>query len=169
MIRVRAMTEGDALRVLGVNAAAGSGVASLDAAELARLLALPNEHRVAIAGEDAAFGYALAFPREAAYDGEEFRALRSAIAAPFIYIDQVAVAAAHHRRGLGRALYQALERIAARHRIRILCCEVNTRPPNPASLAFHARMGFDAFGTLTVSDGREVRLLTRTLPDPEGA
>ena len=164
--RIRAMTAMDFPPVLCIKAAARPGVAALDPAELARLAALPNEHLVAVEGEDP---YALALHREAPYAGEEFRVLRSAIAERFLYIDQVAVASGHERRGLGRALYRALERIAARHRIRVLCCEVNTRPANPASLGFHASLGFDSCGALVVADGREVRLLRRVLPETAGA
>lgn len=168
-MRIRAMASVDAPRVLCINASGRPGVAPLDPAEMARLLKLPNRHLVAADGDDSALGYALAFDREAPYEGEEFLALRSAIAEPFIYIDQVAVAPGHEGRGLGRALYQELERIAGRHRIRVLCCEVNTKPANPGSMAFHTRMGFEAFASLVVSDRREVRLLTRMLPGNAGA
>jgi predicted GNAT superfamily acetyltransferase len=162
------MAASDAPQVLRVNASGRPGVARLDDAELARLLSLPNEHLVAT-DEGAAFAYALAFHRAAPYDGEEFRVLRSALTQPFIYIDQVAVAAGSRGRGMGRALYAELERIAYQHKIRVLCCEVNSRPANPASLAFHQRMGFEFLASLAVSDGREVELLTRTLPESAGA
>ena len=43
-------------------------------------------------------------------------------------------------------------------------CEVNTIPPNPASDAFHAALGFVAVGTASVHGGsRTVRYLSHTL------
>jgi predicted GNAT superfamily acetyltransferase len=163
MISIRAMIATDAPHVLRINAASRPGVAPLSAEELARLLALPNEHLVATEDDDSALAYLLAFHREAPYDGEEFLVLRSAITEAFIYIDQVAVAAGHNGHGLGRALYGELERIAGRHRIRVLCCEVNTKPSNPYSLTFHKKLGFSFLASLAVLDGREVELLTKVL------
>jgi predicted GNAT superfamily acetyltransferase len=43
-------------------------------------------------------------------------------------------------------------------------CEVNSEPPNPASDAFHAAMGFTEVGRATIHQGRKtVRYLTREL------
>ena len=163
VISVRAMTIMDSPHVLRINASSRPGVAPLNAEELTRLVALPNEHLVAIQDGDCVLGYLLAFHRAAPYDGEEFLILRSAIAEPFIYIDQVAVAPDHKGRGLGRALYEELERTAGQRSIRFLCCEVNTKPPNPYSLIFHKNLGFDFFAPLATLDGREVKLLTKAL------
>ena len=163
MITVRAMTTEDSQQVLRINAGSQPHVAPLNERELGRLMALPNEHLVAIENGESALGYTLAFHREAPYDGEEFLLLRAALAEPFVYIDQVAVAARHKGLGIGRALYEALERIVGRRRIRFLCCEVNTKPSNLDSSAFHKSMGFEFFATLRTLDGREVELLTKTL------
>lgn len=159
VISIRTMTIKDLPDVLRVNAASRPGVAPLNAEELVRLLTLPNEHLVAC--DQSALGYLLAFDRDAPYDGEEFWALRSAISEPFIYIDQVAVAEDHKGRGLGRTLYEELERIATEREVRLLCCEVNTRPSNPSSLTFHKKLGFEFFSSLATLDGREVHLLTK--------
>jgi predicted GNAT superfamily acetyltransferase len=43
-------------------------------------------------------------------------------------------------------------------------CEVNQNPPNPASDAFHAALGFAEVGSASVYDGsRTVRYLSRDL------
>jgi uncharacterized protein len=157
------MTAADTPQVLSINEFGRPGVSPLSDAELARLLALPNEHLVAIQGSDSVFGYLLAFGRDAPYDGEEFVALRSRIEQPFIYIDQVAVAVGHSRRGVAGALYAEIERVAGEAGISVVCCEVNTNPPNPRSLNFHKKMGFGSLTSLAVSDGREVELLTKVL------
>jgi len=159
VISIRALTARDSPQVLRINVSSRPGVAPLNDEELARLLALPNEHLVATEDNDSVLGYVLAFHWEAPYDGKEFLLLRSAISEPFIYIDQVAVAAGHTGRGLGRALYEELERIAGQRGIRVLCCEVNTKPSNPDSLTFHKKLGFDFLASLAVLDGREVELL----------
>ncbi len=160
MISIRGMTTRDLSPVLQLNLSGRPGVAALDEQELGRLLALPNEHLVATE-DNCVLGYLLAFNGDAPYEGEEFRVFRSTIAEAFIYIDQVAVAPAHSRRGAGLALYRELERAAVRQGIRVLCCEVNTRPPNPGSLSFHRKLGFASFASLAVRDGRQVELLTK--------
>src|SRR4029453_230738 len=97
-----------------------------DDSELRRLCALPNHHLVAEQIDSLLVGYLLAFDREAAYDGEEFRKFRLLSPRLFIYIDQVAVANALKGLGVGRALYGAVETIARREGAQDLCCEVNT-------------------------------------------
>jgi uncharacterized protein len=163
MISIRAMAAMDSPQVLRINWSSQPAVAPLNDEELARLLTLSNEHLVATMRDGSALGYALAFHRDAPYDGQEFRTLRSAVSEPFIYIDQVAVAPLHKGRGLGRALYKELERMAAQQQVRLLCCEVNTNPSNPYSLTFHKKLGFEFLASLATVDGREVELLTKAL------
>ena len=100
-------------------------------------------------------GYLLAFDREAAYDGEEFRKFRQITAKPYVYIDQVAVAKEAKGLGVGKALYGALEAIARRRGAQALCCEVNTVPPNVESMAFHEALGFRRVDSLATSDGEK--------------
>lgn len=108
-------------------------------------------------------GYALSFARDDAYDGEEFLELRSRIGQAFVYIDQVAVLRSVQGTGVGRLLYEALAQSGRHCGAHWLCCEVNTLPPNPGSLAFHRRMGFSEIGTLATRDGRNVVLLKKRI------
>jgi len=162
MLSIRPMESADAGQVLSLNAGARPNVAPLDGIELARLQALSHEHIVAVEGE-AIRGYALVFAHDHAYDGEEFLALRSLIARPFLYIDQVVVLPSAQGTGIGRQMYEAIERAALLGRADSLCCEVNAIPPNPGSLAFHGRLGFCAVGSLATRDGRTVHLLRKRL------
>jgi predicted GNAT superfamily acetyltransferase len=85
----------------------------------------------------------------------------------FVYVDRIVVASTARGRGLARALYDDLfeHAVAAGHE-RVVC-EVNTEPPNPASDAFHAALGFVEVGMASVYDGsRTVRYLSRALPAP---
>jgi predicted GNAT superfamily acetyltransferase len=76
----------------------------------------------------------------------------------FAYLDRVAVAAVHRRRGVGRAIYDAVEAAAAAEGRPVLL-EVNVEPPNEASLAFHAARGYERLDELAHPDGKVVRLL----------
>lgn len=163
VIQVRPLRSSDVAQVLRINAASRPAVAELDRPEIARLLALPNQHLVALNGESRIVAYALAFSRDAAYDGEEFLVFRSAISEPFVYVDQVAVLQEARGSGVGRALYEELQHAAAQQGAYVLCCEINVTPPNPESMAFHTKMGFEIVGTLAARDGRSVELRRKLL------
>ena len=147
--------------MLRLNAAAGAGVSTLDRPELLRLMGISALHMAARRSDGALAGYALAFSNEDTYDAEEFLALQSSIAEPFVYVDQVAIDEHLRRKGIGRMLYQELAARARGLGAAILCCEVNVSPPNPGSLAFHRRLGFTQAGELNTVDGRTVALLRR--------
>ncbi len=138
-------------------------MAALDLSELDRLRALSDEHLVAVADDGPVVAYMLVFSRHSAYDGEEFQYFLAHFQEPFLYVDQIAVEAERSRSGIGRRLYQALSDIARARQIGWLCCEVNSVPPNPASLDFHRRLGFSAVGNGDTLDGRRVTFLARQL------
>ena len=82
--------------------------------------------------------------------------------AAFLYVDRVCVAAPVHQQGIARALYEDGLAFAAERNLPVLCCEVNTQPPNPRSDAFHARLGFHEVGRAYLADrGKAVRYLER--------
>jgi len=84
--------------------------------------------------------------------------------ARFVYIDRVVVQKSSRKRGLATLLYHDVIDAAQCAGHTRICCEVNIDPPNPASDAFHARMGFDEIGRAYLLDRRKtVRYLTRDL------
>ena len=83
----------------------------------------------------------------------------------FVYLDRVAIAPAFQRRGLGRAVYAEVERLAAERRPSAtdLTLEVNLRPRNDTSLAFHAALGFVEVGRRETDYDALVSLMARPL------
>lgn len=82
----------------------------------------------------------------------------------FVYVDRVVVARAVRKRGFGRLLYRDLTEAAGRAGYKRICCEVNLDPPNPASDAFHAALGFAEIGRAFLPDRKKtVRYLTLEL------
>ncbi len=74
------------------------------------------------------------------------------------------VADAWQGRGLGRALYADLSAQARDAGLPLLACEVNLDPPNPGSMAFHARLGFEPAGEATdPRNGKRVQYLLARL------
>jgi uncharacterized protein len=78
----------------------------------------------------------------------------------FCYVDRIVVAEHAAGRGLGRMLYQAVFELAGDDPI---VCEVNFDPPNPGSDAFHQKLGFGEVGRASLTNGKTVRYLIRTV------
>jgi predicted GNAT superfamily acetyltransferase len=79
----------------------------------------------------------------------------------FLYLDRVVVAGHARGRGVGRALYDDIDRFAS-GRWPVIALEVNLLPPNPGSLAFHERLGFRRVGVLEDEGGtKAVALMER--------
>jgi len=87
----------------------------------------------------------------------------------FLYVDRVIVAPHAQRSGVGRAVYRDL---AARAAIRWprITLEVNLKPLNPGSIAFHEALGFRQVGTRAYDENEvamyELPLKASSSPDP---
>ena len=81
-----------------------------------------------------------------------------------LYIDRIAVRKSAWGAGVGRTLYDAALRIAAELGEKRLTAEVNEDPPNPESMAFHAKLGFRHLLSRTSPRlGKVVAMLERPL------
>lgn len=134
----------------------------LSAAELDRLLSLAF---VAEALHDPA-GRLLGFVT-ALEQGTDWPSLNYAWFAArhtrFVYVDRVITAPEARGQGVARALYLRVfeaARAAGHDRVG---AEVNVDPPNPASLAFHAAMGFAPLAEAPLPGGKRVRYLLKRL------
>ena len=105
----------------------------------------------------------LALDQDADYDSPNFQWFR--VRYPrFVYVDRIVVAAAARGRGYARLLYLDLFDRALRAGHEWVVCEVNSRPPNPQSDAFHAALGFAEVGSASIhNDSKTVRYLARAL------
>jgi uncharacterized protein len=107
--------------------------------------------------------FLLAFDQDADYDSPNFRWF-CARYPRFVYVDRIVVASSARGRGCARRLYGDLFEHAARAGHERVVCEVNSRPPNPGSDAFHAALGFVEVGSAAIHGGsKTVRYLSRTL------
>ena len=87
-------------------------------------------------------GLCIALGAGARYDSLNFAWLRRRLRR-FVYVDRIAVHPRAQGRGVGRSFYGRV--IAAAGPLPVVC-EVNLMPPNPASFAFHRRLGFRPIG-----------------------
>ena len=156
-IPIRPLAPADLAPALALNNASQPEVGGVAIHGLAGLV------RQAVAA-DAAFdarglcGLCIALAADARYDSLNFAWLRRRLRR-FVYVDRIAVHPRAQGRGVGRCFYERV--IAAAGPLPIVC-EVNLRPPNPASLAFHRRLGFCSIGRAwNPEHGKQVLFLRR--------
>jgi predicted GNAT superfamily acetyltransferase len=107
--------------------------------------------------------FLLAFDQDADYDSPNFLWFRARYPR-FVYVDRIVVAGHARGRGLARRLYLDLFEQALRAGHERVVCEVNAIPPNPASDAFHADLGFVEVGSGEIHGGsKTVSYLARPL------
>ncbi|HYZ62020.1 MAG TPA: GNAT family N-acetyltransferase [Acetobacteraceae bacterium] len=146
--------------ILELNNAHASELSWLEPARLTALLSRAFYAR-RLGPADA---FMLAFDQAAEYDSPNYLWFRARLPR-FVYVDRVVVAPHARGRGLARLLYADLIRHARAAGHDLLACEVNLDPPNPASDALHAALGFTEAGRASVHGGAKlVRYLTRPLP-----
>lgn len=143
--------------ILALNNAHAAELSLLTEHELARMIA--GAFRAASFGKADAF--LLAFDQEANYASPNFLWFRNRLGS-FVYVDRVVVAKHARGRGLAKRLYADLFAAAREAGYGIVCCEVNTDPPNAGSDAFHAALGFREVGRQAIHGGaKTVRYLER--------
>lgn len=147
---LRPGTAADHAAVLALNNSQVPHVNELTQDDLARIVGLSAHFTVA---EDPAglLGFVLCIPSGTAYWSENYKWF-TARYGRFLYLDRVAVAPRLRRAGVGRALYDDLHR-ARRGQWPCIALEVNLRPPNPGSIAFHHALGYQAVGTREYAEG----------------
>lgn len=158
-VEVRDMQPEDDAALLAINNAAVPHVTALEADGFAWIRGHSDYARLAQRGSHAQ-GFVLAMRNGTPYWSENY-AWFGARYESFLYLDRVVVAAGARGSGVGRALYEDVVRFATGRWPRITL-EVNVRPPNPASIAFHAAMGYRRVGTRAY-EGGEVAMFEREL------
>jgi uncharacterized protein len=158
-MEIRAMTDADVDDVLRLNADSVWALSPLDGPGL-------QDHRAAAAYtlvcvvEDQVAAFAISYLPGSSYPSVNYR-WHDERFDDFLYLDRIAVDPAFRRRGIAGAIYDLMELEAKPHGR--LVCEVNSDPPNVASLAFHQSRGYREVGWLTQPDGHRVVLLEKPL------
>lgn len=157
---LRTLADADLDRVHALNAAAVPAVGEATRDHLADLVAMADPALV-VEQDEQVVGFAIILGPGCDYASPNYAFFCSRHTA-FRYVDRIAIDPQWAGRGLGRAVY---EHVLALGGAPVLCAEVNVRPRNDASLAFHERLGFTAVGEQETYGGTaRVRLLERPIP-----
>lgn len=126
-------------KILRMNEEFVHWLSPLDEGELTNLLALAHYKKQIHDADGILIGYA----HDVDYDHKNLKWLRARFDS-FYYIDRIVLSSPAQGKGYGSQLYADFEAKARAKNLPRLVCEVNTKPNNPGSHAFHERLGFRA-------------------------
>lgn len=107
-------------------------------------------------------GFLIAMTPDVPYGSGNFKWFRER-SDDFVYIDRIAVSPWFRKRGIAARLYADVERYARSVGATRLTLEVNVRPRNDVSLAFHDRMGFVGLDERETEYGARVLMMEKML------
>jgi predicted GNAT superfamily acetyltransferase len=165
-LTLRPLGDADLLAVTALNDAEVPRVGPLDPGGLEALL-VHAELAVVAEGSGQVVGFAVAIAPGADYGSPNYRYFE-ARRTDHLYLDRIVVAAAARRQGIAGALWDVVEEHARSTGRAELTCEVNVRPANPGSLAFHLGRGFVEVGRQDTGGGITVALLTKSVAREPG-
>lgn len=128
-------------KILRMNGEFVHWLSPLDEDELSDLLDLAHYKNQIHEAAGVLIGYA----HNVDYDHKNLKWLRARFD-KFYYIDRIILSAETQGQGYGRQLYADFEAEARSLGLPRLVCEVNTKPNNPGSHAFHKALGFKPLG-----------------------
>ncbi len=160
-LSVRDAVEGDEDFILALNAACTPAVGDMTREKYRQLVGW--SHRVLIAEvHGSPVGFVILIRPGSAYPSDNYGWFEETFGR-HLYVDRIAVSNQARGTGAGRALYDEALRLAAELGEERVTAEVNEDPPNPESMAFHARMGFRHLKSRTSGSGKTVAMLERPL------
>jgi predicted GNAT superfamily acetyltransferase len=151
---LRDLTTQDLAQVVVLNDDAHPAVPITTMDEMAGLLWVSAFAIAAVdrADESTVRGFVIGMRPGADYPSENFRFFEVR-GTDFLYVDRIVVSEAARGSGIGRTLYEAVFALARTEGRAEVTCEVNVIPPNPESLAFHGRLGFEPVGEQDTKGG----------------
>ncbi len=156
-MKLRELTTEDIDWALPLNQAHVTELSSLTAPRFGQL-----RTRAFMASALGRAAFLLTFDQDADYDSVNFHWFKARYPR-FVYVDRIVVDDCARGQGAARTLYEALFAVARAAGHTLIVCEVNRQPPNPASDAFHARLGFSEVGEAAIGAEKTVRYLLKKL------
>lgn len=159
---IRDMLPADLDIITAMNMASIPAVSRLSRDELQELVTKTAYARV-VECDAAVVGFLLGFVAGADYASPNYQWF-CARYDEFFYVDRIVIGEAWRGQGLGAALYADVDAFARARSLSPVTCEVNLRPHNAESLAFHDRLGFQQIGVQDTEAGhKRVALLAHAI------
>lgn len=141
--------------IVDINNAGYPAVPTTTRAELEELASICSFAWVVLNDAGEVGGFVMAVDPGVDYDSENYRYFEANYT-NHLYIDRVVLGDSLQGQGVGSRLYGELFDHARKAGRSFVTCEVNLEPPNPGSLRFHHRMGFDDVATQATKGGAVV-------------
>ena len=159
LMDIRILTEADASDLWTINEECLPGVGQITQSAMADLVSLASLPMGAYQ-DDTLMGFVLCLPPGTRYASLNYAWFNERYD-DFLYVDRIGVGQSHRDRSVGGHLYQRVIEEAVKLRCPI-AAEINIEPPNPGSMRFHQRHGFEQVGTLSHGD-KSVAMVMRPL------
>ena len=162
-LRLSVMRDVDLPDVAALNHAASPAVSDIGEDAIRQLRDMSEICLLARNAHGTAIAFLMSLGPGQPYDSENYQWFETR-GVPHQYIDRIVVATSAKGTGVGRALYESVIEHARQSGASEVTCEVNISPPNPGSLAFHERMGFQRLAEQDTKNGTiRVALMARGL------
>ena len=159
-MKLRNVQKEDLSKIRMLNEAAVPHVNSIPLSDFEHFMEFSSFFLVAEGETGEVVGFLIVIPPGQSYDSLNYQYFSQRFS-QFDYVDRIVVAETYRGKGIGTQFY---DHIAERSLQKRITCEVNVKPPNPQSLAFHARMGFIEIAQQDTEGGKKrVSLLVREL------
>ncbi|MFV0634424.1 GNAT family N-acetyltransferase [Demequina sp.] len=160
-LRMRVMRESDLAQVLALNTDAHPAVNTLTEDQMRTLVGWCDVALVALGRDGSVIAFLLSLGGGRPYESENYRWFEER-GTRHQYIDRIVVGASARGTGVGRAMYESVYERARERGATEVTAEVNLRPLNERSIAFHEHLGFRKVAEQDTKDGTvRVALLTR--------
>jgi len=146
--------------LVAINNEGYPAVPVVDQEEMARLVGMSSLAMGVEDDEGELVGFVLTIDPRADYASENYTYFEATVA-NHLYIDRVVLGERARGHGRGGELYRAVFDKAAQDGRDWVTCEVNLEPPNPGSLRFHRRWGFQDVGQQPTKGGAVIVQLLR--------
>lgn len=161
-LRLRVMRDSDLPEVLALNTEAAPAVTVLTEDQMRALVGWCDVALVALGRDGAVIAFLLSLGPGQPYESENYRWFESR-GVRHQYIDRIVVGAGARGTGVGRAMYESVFERARERGATEVTAEVNVRPANPRSIAFHEHLGFRQL-TEQETRGGEIRVALLARP-----
>jgi predicted GNAT superfamily acetyltransferase len=160
VMNIRTLSPDDVEPMWSINEQGLPGTGQVSPQELVSLLDFATLS-LGLFDRDTLLGFVICLPPGTAYGSLNYAWFNQRYDA-FLYVDRVAVATDQRNKGIGSMLYEQVARHAGEQNIPV-AAEVNSEPPNPGSVRFHHRFGFEEVGVLR----HEEKAVTMFMRSPE--
>ncbi|MFD2532798.1 GNAT family N-acetyltransferase [Gracilimonas halophila] len=156
-MNIRLATKEDLPAVLELNAAALPHVSDVTLSDMRRFLKQADPFLIIESKEEIA-GFMIVLQKGLEYDSLNYAFFCNNYS-DFDYVDRIVISEKFRGQKFGTALYDHLFSTSEK---KIITCEVNIKPPNPDSFAFHNMLGFNQVAEQVTGNGtKSVAMMVR--------